>query len=105
MTIYLRTQNNRTLVDIEIWKAKDGNFFEIKVGIPIEEYSNFLLLNQNQSGTVIECFSDIDNMPGWYWENYIEKKPSHTMKEVVEEINKLFLLPISKHFNLEIIKD
>jgi len=104
MTIYLRDENNNSLLDLEVWRAKEGNL-DVKGGVPILEYSKLLLANQENAQQVIDAFDDLDNIRRWYWEIYNESYPNHSMHELLQEIRVVFLEPVCKQFNLSIVID
>jgi hypothetical protein len=104
MTIYLRTENNNTILDLEVWRAKEGNI-DVRGGVPIREYSKLLLANQDKAQLAIDGFDDVDNIRRWYWEVYNESYPNHSMNELMQEIRVVFLEPLCKQFNLSIVID
>ncbi len=67
MTLFLRTIDNQTIVDVEIWiKDIEGNScVELSSHVDIEEYSKLLLKNQENSNAMTnlsydEFWDDID---------------------------------------------
>lgn len=104
MTIYLRNDNNNSLLDLEVWRTKEGNL-DVRGGVPIREYSKLLLANQENAQLVIDGFHDLDNIRGWYWEKYNETNPNHSMHDLLQEIRSVFLEPLCKQFNLSVVID
>ena len=51
MTLFLRTQKNKTIVDIEVSKN------DVRCAIDIENYSKFLLENLDKKEQIINDFS------------------------------------------------
>lgn len=104
MTIYLRNEQNNSLLDLEVWRTEEGHY-EVKGGVPIREYSKLLLANQDKAQLVIDIFNDLDNIHGWYWERYNEHNRGHSMHDLLQEIRTVFLEPLCKQFNLSIVID
>ena len=72
MILFLRSQKNRTIVDIECFvKTEEGRkFVELHADVAIDTYSKFLLENLNRKDEIIEDFSAISELRGWLWEKY-----------------------------------
>jgi hypothetical protein len=104
MTIYLRNEQNNSLLDLEVWKTKD-NQFEVRAGIPIAAYSELLLSSPKEDQDyIIEAFEDLDNLRAWYWERFNEMNPGHTFKQLTEAIMEI-LKPIAERLKLYIVTD
>ncbi len=103
MTIYLRNENNRTVVDMELWENKESGM-DLRVATNLRTYSEILLNNIERKDEVIEDFNSIDEMRGWFHEVYMEMAESPNFKEAREEVEaKLFMA--AKKYNLHIVTD
>ena len=72
MILFLRSQKNRTIVDIECFvKSEEGRkFIELHATVVINEYSRFLIENLNRRSEIISDFHDMSELRGWLWERY-----------------------------------
>ena len=103
MTIYLRTPENDTLVDITVFQ--NGNHPDIRSDVIIKNYSKFLLENHYRRHEIIKTFDDLSEMRGWLHEVYLplENKKA-TVEEVIERV-KLLLKGVSNNFKLNVVTD
>jgi len=103
MTIYLRTPENDTLVDITVFQ--NGNHPDIISDVIIKNYSKFLLENHYRRHEIIKTFDDLSEMRGWLFEVYLplENKEA-TVEDVIERV-KLILKGVSNNFKLNIVTD
>lgn len=72
MTIFIRDQKNKTILDLEYYiETKDNySFIEISSSIIIDTYSQFLVNNLNRKDEIIQDFDDLSELRGWLWEVY-----------------------------------
>lgn len=108
MTIYLRTSENKTVVDIELNFATMST--DLQVAINIKEYSKILqeyFINHSDRETdqLVKDFSELSELRGWFWENYMEYSENPNAKECKQEIKELFLTPIQEKYNLYYVED
>ena len=112
MTLYLRTQNNKTLVDIAIY---DGDLSAV---VNIQNYSTLLWsiividldtstwrLNNPLVIEFIEMFDSLQELRGWLHETYIatiNKNP--TKQEIIREV-KIILSNVAMRYNLIVVED
>jgi len=114
MIIYLRTPENKTLVDISVY-GKDLHSI-----VPIKTYSEFLITKmmvykkenlddknhyKKEVIELVRTFDDLQELRGWLWEHYvalINKNP--TNREIEEEVIKK-LKPIAEKYGLHIVTD
>ncbi len=103
MTIYLKDENNNTLVDISVWEKH--NSVDLRSDVIIKNYSKFLLENPYRRHEVIKVFHDLSEMRGWLHEVYLplENKKA-TVEEVIERV-KLILQGVCNNFKLNIVTD
>lgn len=103
MTIYLRTPENNTLVDITVFQ--NGNHPDIRSEVIIKNYSKFLLENHYRRHEIIKTFDDLSEMRGWLFEVYLplENKKA-TVEDVIERV-KLLLKGVSNNFKLNVVTD
>ncbi len=102
MTLFLRNEENRTIVDIEINDGKNG--MDVRVATIIPTYSKLLLENIERKDEVIADFQEIDELRGWFWEVYMELTDEPTFNDAVAQIrNKL--LSIAEKYKLNYVVD
>lgn len=111
MILYLRTENNKTLVDLEFWtKCEDGHkFHELRVAIDILQYSKFLLANQDRASAIAVDFNAIDELRGWLWENYYGCGKRNTGSdedyvEILTQLRKIFKA-YADEYSLIVVED
>lgn len=109
MTLFLRTKNNETIVDLDIWIKKDNiPYVEISCSINIKNYSLLLLRNPNprKQLEIITDFDQLDEIRGWLWEVYFatkkntEKEYSNVLREV-----KWILSKVAEKYDLHLVED
>ena len=103
MTIYLRTPENDTLVDITVFQ--NGNHPDIRSCIIIKNYSKFLLENHYRRHEIIKTFDDLSEMRGWLHEVYLSVENKDATKEDVIQRVKLILQGVCNNFKLNIVTD
>ena len=90
-TLYLRTPENKTLVDIEI-ESKEGIVTDLHSVVNIRNYSFFLLENHPDLNFIITRFEHLSELRGWLFETRLSKvgkdEPTHT--EIENEIKEMF---------------
>ena len=102
MTIFLRNDKNRSVVDIEVNSGKSN--MDIHSIVVIDAYSKVLLANLNRSDEVVEDFQSISELRGWFWEVYMESVEAPNFNEVIIKIRDM-LIPIAEKYNLNYIVD
>ena len=102
MTLFLRNNKNQSIVDIEINFGKEGK--DLSSVVVVEYYSQLLLDNLDRSKELIEDFSEIDELRGWFWEYYMEMTPNPSQKDCVEKVGDM-LASLAKKYNLNYITD
>lgn len=73
MTIYIRNDKNKTILDCDYYIKTEGDskFLEIKSSVIIETYSEFLLnSNSEKQMEIVEDFTELSELRGWLWESY-----------------------------------
>lgn len=111
MVLYLRTQTNKTIVDLEFWLKCEGghNFHELMVAIDIARYSMFLLsADPVTQADIIREFNEIDELRGWMWECYYSNKRNigseEDYDEILNHLRKKFR-HLASIFNLMFVED
>lgn len=107
MTLFLRNEDNRTILEAEYWvKTDDGRkFLDISAAIDVQNYSTSLL-RKVSSNDYEEFITDIDglsNVRGWLWEVYEDTKPEN-YNDVLEKLRTWFKEIATKH-NLQYVED
>ncbi len=103
MTIYLRDENNDTLVDISIWGGVTS--LDLRSCIIIKNYSKFLLENHYRRHEIIKTFEDLSEIRGWLHEVYLSVENKNATKEDVIKRVKLILQDVCNNFKLNIVTD
>ena len=112
MTIYLRTLDNKTLVDIEV-SEKD-----LSSVVNIKNYSNLLwsiIANDTDTSTwrlnnesileFIEMFDSLQELRGWLNETYMATQNKNpTKQEIVNQVTHI-LTAVAVKYNLSIVTD
>lgn len=103
MTIYLRDENNNTLVDISVWEKHNSP--DLRSDVIIKNYSKFLLENYYRRHEIIKVFDDLSEMRGWLHEVYLSVENKNATKEDVIKRVKLILQGVCNNFKLNIVTD
>lgn len=101
MTIYLRTKDNETVADIELWESDDC--IDIRCAIIIPQYSK-LLLSVKDKKTCIDDFDRLSELRGWYWEVYTNQHDIVEIDGLIEAVLQL-LEYFRDTYSLQIITD
>ena len=108
MILFLRSQKNRTIVDIECFvKTEEGRkFIELHATVIIDEYSKFLLDNLDKKDEIISDFHDMSELRGWLWENFFMGDDNDPEKydEVIKELRTM-LKDYATKYNLYYVED
>ena len=97
MTIYLRNEENLTLVDIEISKVlgdskdpRNKGYVELHSLVVIDTYTDLLLKNLEVAEVLKSIFQDIQELRGWLWESFLSNKnEASEYGNVVREVRKI----------------
>lgn len=105
MTLYIRDDKNRTIWGAEYWVANTDGYqhLEISSSIDVENYSRFLLANQERSDEIINVFDQLSEIRGWMWEVHFmtqknigsDKQYSEVLEQIqakIKAVCKMFLL-------------
>lgn len=109
MTLFLRDNNNNTILDLEVYvkKEDDHSFVELSSVINIKNYSILLLDTlENDKVGLINTFVELSELRGWLWENYfmVKKNKPEEYGNVVKEL-KSILTTVANKYNLNLIQD
>ena len=108
MTLYLRNEKGKNLLDLEVWvKTEDGySFVELSSDVDIKHYSNFLVDNLKKKNKIIHDFDNLSELRGWLWERYF-MTGTNDGSQIDDVINKLktILNKVAKDYNLALIED
>ena len=103
MTLYLRNEKNRTIVDIDLYVKED--YVELHSSIDIENYSNYLLNNLDRKNEIISDFDDLSELRGWLWEVFLQGDNTADKYNItLEEVRKMLKKYANKH-NLYYVED
>lgn len=106
MVIFLRTPDNKTLVDISVFGGENPDLSSVVV---IGNYSRFLLeycvLHGGSAVTdLINLFDDLQEMRGWLFEKYLVENKNADQREIEEKVIEI-LKPITEEYDLVIVTD
>jgi hypothetical protein len=108
MILFLRDQNNNSIVDLECYVSnEDGHrFVELHVTVDIMYYSVLLLGNLHRKEQVIADFSEIQELRGWLWEKYFMGSTNDPDKydDVIAELRKI-LKTVGEKYELGYVED
>jgi hypothetical protein len=80
MILFLRDQNNDTVVDVELYQTE--NHIELHSSVILEAYSKILLsVKIEEINNVITDFNTLQELRGWLWENYFGGQNKNTTQE------------------------
>lgn len=104
MTLFLRTQKNFTILDVEYYK-KEGQL-DVRAVIDITQYSKLLLENLERKDEIISTFRDLTDLRGWLWERYFmgEENTDLEYDNVLKELRNILKEAATK-FNLYYVED
>jgi len=108
MILFLRSQKNRTIVDIECFvKTEEGRkFIELHASVMIREYSKFLIENLDRKDEIIRDFDELSELRGWLWESYFlggDNDPNEY--STVIQIVRGKLQDVANKYNLYYVED
>jgi hypothetical protein len=112
MIIFLRNQNNRTILDLDCYvkteyEANESRkFVEVSADVSILYYSKFLLENLDKKEEIIQDFYDMSELRGWLWERYFMGGDNDPEKydDVIKELRTMIKGYASK-YNLRYVED
>lgn len=110
MTLYLRTDSNDTVVDIDCWVKieNDHRYVELSASIDIMKYSALLLLQKSMTAQaeIAADFHSINELRGWLWEIFFMGSTNDPERydEVIVELKKT-LIEIGLKYDLHLITD
>jgi hypothetical protein len=107
MIIFLRTPDNKTLVDIEVFGGKNPDLSSVVI---IGNYSRFLLEYcvlhvGNSISELIDLFDDLQELRGWLFEKYLAIENKNADQREIEEKVIEILKPIAEEYDLRIVTD
>ena len=107
MIIFLRTQDNKTLVDITVFGGEKPDLSSIVI---IGNYSRFLLeycvLHGGSAVTdIIDLFNDLQELRVWLFEKYLVTENKNADQGEIEEKIIEILKPICEEYDLRIVTD
>ena len=109
MILYLRDQNNDTILDVECYVTSEegsSKYVELHSTVCVAPYSKFLLANPDKQDEIIRLFDELSELRGWLWESYF--KGGVNDPEKYDEIIKLLrglLKGVARDYNLSYVED
>jgi hypothetical protein len=108
MILFLRNNENRTIVDIECFvKTEDEHsFIELLASVIIDEYSKFLLENLDKKDEIINDFEALSDLRGWLWKKYFvgSNNDPEEYQNVITEL-RILLKGVANKYNLSYVED
>lgn len=109
MTIYLKNEENETILDLEVWvKTEESiSFCELRSVVDIKNYSLMLLETpQKAQAELISYFDQLSELRGWLWETYFmgRKNEEKEIDGVIDEL-KLILKKVADKYGLYLVTD
>ncbi len=97
MVHFLRNENNRTIIECEVYKD------DLSAGTSIENYSTMLidLHNKDLHHPFISDISQLDQIRGWWWEM---AKDSGNYKSIDDFVKEKFM-EVAKKYDLNYVTD
>ncbi len=97
MVHFLRNENNRTIIECEVYKD------DLSAGTSIENYSTMLidLHNKDLHHPFISDISQLDQIRGWWWEM---AKDSGDYKSIDDFVKEKFM-EVAKKYDLNYVTD
>jgi hypothetical protein len=97
MVHFLRNENNRTIIECEVYKD------DLSAGTNIENYSTMLidLHNKGLHHPFISDISQLDQIRGWWWEM---AKDSGDYKSIDDFVKEKFM-EVAKKYDLNYVTD
>lgn len=110
MVLYLRTKDNKTLFEANVWidstEERQLPFVELIATINISNYSNFLIENLKKKNKIISDFDNLNELRGWLWERFFVTIPNDGTKldEVITKL-RVILGKVAKDYDLLLIEE
>jgi hypothetical protein len=108
MTLFIRDNQNRSIVDLELYIKRDDEklYVELSSVIEIIPYSEFLLANLDRKEEIIDAFSTISELRSWLWESYFmdDENTADKYDEVINVVGAI-LKKIAADLGLNYIED
>lgn len=110
--LFLRNQDNESIVDCSIYRDKNeihGNWYvELNCTVDIKSYSKLLLgLNEEKQTEAIADFDEIQELRGWLWEKFLFPNNNGTEEQLhatIEEVRTHFA-DIAAKYGLGVVED
>lgn len=110
MILFLRNEQNQTILDLDVWiKTEESNsFVEISSSIDISNYSKMLIKNTDKiiQNQMIKDFYELSELRGWLWEIFFmgRKNDPNEFNLVVKEL-KTILKTVAERYDLFLVED
>lgn len=115
MVYYIRTKENKTLIDIDFWQKSD--FYDVKVSYSIKDLFNYFLNNKdflnepNLQKDFIDDLEVIQNIRTWVFEEYNQfwhlnkGEGSDSVKKDIQNYVETLLNDFAKQYDLKMVTD
>ena len=108
MVLYLRTEDNKTLVDIELTGSTKKEI-DISIAIDIKEYTkkfvSLFLVDKDKAYKFADELNYIQELRGWLFESYLtEVRDSFSYSDLLELLRE-YLQSVAETYNLFTVED
>ena len=115
MVIYLRTPQNKSIFEAEIYNKKademgesDASFTELHTTVYVRDYSLFLinLAPAHKQLKFLNTMDTLSELRGWMWEIYFmtKKNRGQDKDDIIEKVRETFRA-VAEEFGLNVVED
>jgi hypothetical protein len=113
MIFFLRNDKNKTIIEAELYTkdythGEDGSYIELSSTVDIENYSHFLLDNQDNKDNIIQIIDRLSELRGWLWEEYFSSERNEysddIIRDIYQQVEHIFE-EAAKQLNLQYVED
>jgi len=109
MILFLRDQNNDTILDVECYVTSEegsSKYVELHSAVCIAPYSKFLLANPDKQDAIISHFDELSELRGWLWESFFMGGTNDPEKyDEVIKILRAVLKGVAEEYELGYVED
>lgn len=109
MILFLRDQNNDTILDVECYVTSEegsSKYVELHSAVCVAPYSKFLLANPDKQDAIISHFDELSELRGWLWERFFMGGVNDPDKyDVVIENLRELLRAVAEEYGLSYVED
>ena len=105
MVIYLRNSNRTNLFEVEVWNNKEG--IDMSTHVYAENCFKHIVAKIEDKEYIegfIKDFGMLEELRGWYWEQYRQSKNPQDYESVLKELRKIIRLAADE-LKLYVVED